>query len=460
MNTQTETLDTGSVRPARHQGWARPDVGTVAALAVPLILWCITGIRGLTTRGTWQDEYVAWHAMTLPATDFERLLTNIDFVKVGYFVAMRLWTGVAGDSDLALRLPSVVGMAVAVVATSALGVKLFGRVSGAAAGIVLALTPAATRYGQEIQPYAWLMAFVVLSTLALVHALPTTTWWRWSLYGLALAAVGWTHVVAMMILAAHLVLYLTARGTGRTNRHWFIAAGAALVLVAPILIMGHSQSGSMSYIRMGEREIANVMSSLFMSQLVAHFVIAAAFVTTVAAFAVSRLRSPVSALLAWTVFPPIFAMITFPLLHAFLYRYFLFTLPGWALLAGAIAAPRLLDLPRLTRPLVAALVLLTVFGGGAGRAIARETPVHGQPRSTWPSMRLPPESRRAMASRTAAGALRISGRRLLLNSAVDHSTISRWMSSFKPRPLSSAGIHRRSAGCRDSAPETSTGSGS
>jgi mannosyltransferase len=61
--------------------------------------------------------------------------------------------------------------------------------------------------------------------------------------------------------------------------------------------------------------------------------------TLVAAVALSltRRRAVLFGLLAWALVPPLLTYLTFPLLHLFLFRYLLFTLPAWALLcAGAI----------------------------------------------------------------------------------------------------------------------------
>ncbi len=356
-------------------------VGAVVLLPLATIL--TTGLNGLTTRGTWQNEYVAWYAITLSLDDLWRLFGVIDVVKAAYFVPMHFWVAVVGDSQAALRAPSLAAMCVAVVSTSLIGRRLFGTAAGTVSGMILAFTPAAIRYGQELQPYAWTLAAVTLSTLIVLYAMPSQSRLLWISYWAVTTFAGWTHVVSLAILLVHGLFFLRAMYEQDREKMplWPVAAGLTVAGTMPIILLGSKQSGAISWIKMGRKELLNFPADMFMSAPVAAVVLSAAALTITTSFLLRRQRADVSILLIWAVFPPLVGVVTFPWLHTFLPRYFLFTLPAWILLAGALSAP-VLRRASLRYIAVSAAVgcLLAVAGlGVAGREVARQSPVDGRP---------------------------------------------------------------------------------
>lgn len=349
---------------------------------IPTATMLIIALYGATTRGTWQNEYVAWYAIRLNPTDQFRLLDVIDAVKAAYFIPMHLWTNMVGDSTFAMRLPSIIGMAIAAGATALIAKNLFNTTTGLTAGLLLAVIPSMSRYGQEMQPYGWTVAAVTVSTALLLRALERPSKTIWALYAIATVMVGWTHVVGLSILGVHWLLYLrAAMREDRKMPAWPVVAVGVVCATVPLMIFGSKQSGSISWIKAGPQQLRAMPTDLFMSTPVAYAVYTLALIGVLYALAVRRNRATIGVLLAWATLPPLFGFATFAWLHMFLPRYFLFTVPAWVILASsAIAAFPALDWRRILHigiPVVA--VTLIAAAGIPDQAKVRASPVIDRP---------------------------------------------------------------------------------
>jgi mannosyltransferase len=241
-------------------------------LAVPVaaVTAAVVAVGGA-GRELWIDEYVTWFTTTLSWPEFQRLLGNIDIVHALYYVLMRPWTAAFGDSPLALRLPSMIGMAVAAGALTLLGRRWYGSTVGVTAGLLFAAIPTVSRYGQEARSYAWVTALAVLSTLALVRALERPSWQRFLLYGGCVLALVHLHFVAGLVLVAHLPMIWPAvrRGPGaRVARAWSATVLLVALATAPMLAKASTQSYQVSWIRNDRQAIARYPGDLFGSATV------------------------------------------------------------------------------------------------------------------------------------------------------------------------------------------------
>jgi mannosyltransferase len=191
----------------------------------------------------WRDELATWSAASRPVTDLLRLVGNIDAVSGPYYLLMHGWLKVSGDSALALRLPSILGMAAAAGLTAVLGRRLFGARTGLVAGLLFAVAPSTSRYAQEARAYALATLLAVLATLLLARALERPTWARWLGYGAAVAGLGLAHLVAVILVAGHAVaVMLAARSDGQRKALRFLAAvPAAGTALVPLALLGRGQ---------------------------------------------------------------------------------------------------------------------------------------------------------------------------------------------------------------------------
>jgi mannosyltransferase len=219
-------------------------IGVPALCGVAALLVFLIGIAG---PSLWIDEGHTWKYVNEPLGNMlSTVVGSTNAVEAAYYALLHFWIGVAGTSEIALRLPSAAAMAVAVWAASKTAGDAAGRRAALVAGFVMIALPGVTRYAQEARPYAFAVMAVALSTLMLYRGLTRTERRWWVGYAAALAIVGYFHLLSLLIVPGQFVAMLAIdRGRWRS----FVAAGAAaFVAVLPVAILGFSQRGQISWI--------------------------------------------------------------------------------------------------------------------------------------------------------------------------------------------------------------------
>ncbi|OKI89397.1 glycosyltransferase family 39 protein [Micromonospora sp. CB01531] len=374
-----ENAPTVAERSVRYPSWQQALI-----FLLPASLTLAIGARGIADRQLWNDEYATWHAATLGWTELSRLLDHVDRVLGLYYVLMHGWVSLVGDDPSMLRLPSLVAMSCAAGCTALVGQRLFDWYAGLTAGVIFGLVPSVSRYAQEARPYALAVAAVTLGTALLLVSLERPRWPWWFAYSFSMVLACAFHLVAGLVLAAHAIIFwLRYQRSERDVRLWkYLGALALIAAVAlPLIHSGSDQSGSIDWIKADGATVVELPRRLFGSYRSAAAVCALGLLGLLGLPFVRR-RGTMVALLVWALFPPLFTFVTFPLLHLFLYRYFLFTLPAWALLAagGLHAMTRLIFRRSWPQLLVAVaalpgLTLLTL----PGQREAREPVVEWEP---------------------------------------------------------------------------------
>lgn len=311
-------------------------LATAVVFLVPTALAFALILRGIGDRQLWRDEHATWWAATLSFHDLSLLIRSIDVVFTPYYVLMHIWIAIAGDSPTAMRIPGAVAMAASAGLLALLGRRLFTTQAGLLAGLAFAVVPVTTRYGQEIRPYAFAVAAVLLSTLLLARALDKPSFKVWVAYTLSVPLIGWSHLASMAVLGAHLVMILIARRAGDKIVGWAYAAACTLGMcfVIPAAISGSGQSGQIAWNNPVLKDLIDFPKNLFGSWAVAVPVMA---LGALGLFFAGRRALPLA---VWIVLPPLATYVTAAQLHLFLPRYLLFTAPAWVLLA-AVAVVRI-----------------------------------------------------------------------------------------------------------------------
>jgi hypothetical protein len=175
-------------------------------------------------RGFWYDEALtAFVALDSWATLWA-WCTQVDIQVPFHYVALRLWAGVAGDSEFALRALSAFSIVLAVAAVINIGKRLHGHGLGWAAGALLAFMPGLLWLAYEVRAYAWALALYAWATAFLVVILTRE---RPSQYG----GAGWRALVPHRDVVGYVLLMLGALYTHYTALGAFAAHVAVLLLV-------------------------------------------------------------------------------------------------------------------------------------------------------------------------------------------------------------------------------------
>ncbi|MEU8184382.1 glycosyltransferase family 39 protein [Micromonospora sp. NPDC049044] len=379
----------------------------------PALLTLVVTLTGLGSAQLWRDELATWSAASRSPDELARLAGTIDAATGPYYLLMHGWTAIFGDSTIALRTPAVLAMTVAAGLLAVLGARLVDRRTGLFAGLLFAVLPGTSRYGQEARPYALATMLAVLATLLLVAALRRPSWTRWAGYAAAVAALGLIHLIALSLLAAHALVVLLAwwrgpaaagvatpdqptahqgqttagrdRPTGAQGRttagrdrragerdrrvwRWVVAVVPVALLVAPLLLKARAQRSRqlnwVSLVRLDD--LTALPGGVAQSSVVGGLLVG------VAALGAARLGRrallPVSAVLL----PVLLLFAAGEVVPLWVPRYLVFVVPFACLLAGAALAA-------VAAPAALAVVLLAGLLGLPDQAALRRT--HEWPRS-------------------------------------------------------------------------------
>jgi mannosyltransferase len=280
----------------------------------------------------WRDEFASWSAATRDVPEIFALGRHIDGVLVPYYLFLHFWVGLFGDSVLAMRVPSMLAMTAAAGVVALLGRHRWGDAAGLFGGLLFAVLPVVSRYGQEARGYAFAVLFATVATLLLARALDRSGRWAWAAYGASVALMGLSHLLSLLLLAGHLAIVAVAvwRGGRRRALWWVLAVAIGVAATLPLTVRGlGQQSAQLSWLhRASPSALADISGTIFEAPVLGG---------AVAGLAVAGLRRVGAGSLWAAVLLPVGLLYAYDQLVApiFLGRYLLFCVPLLCALAGA-----------------------------------------------------------------------------------------------------------------------------
>jgi mannosyltransferase len=357
-----ESKESGPPAGGQHAGHERL-LGHLAWIgsALTTAILCMLGLR---SPSLWADELATWGMVSVPGSEMVALLREFDGVLAPYYVLMRGWVALAGSSDVALRLPSLLAMSGAAALVAALGTRLAGARCGLVAGLIFAVLPTTSRYGQEARPYALTLFAAVLATLLLTRVLDRPDFRRLALYAGAVALVGLLHPIALALLAAHGCAVLAVRPS--LLPRWAAAALAGAAPALPLLWLGYGQRAQISWIPIAGLE----QLELYPMDTFVGATALAGVMFGLALLSVS-LRYPEVVYASWALIPTAIIFGLGWVIPLWTPRYVVFTLPAWALLVATTLARTSLSRAAVAVALIAVLGIPAQLGmrtqGGHGQ---------------------------------------------------------------------------------------------
>lgn len=321
-----------AVRSRRERGSAL--LRTWAPALVPALLMLVVARFRLRRPTLGWDENATWIASRRTPGQIVDLAQHFDGVISPYYLFMHFWTAVFGDSEFALRAPSLLAVAAGVGVAGELGRRLFGPGVGLLCGLLLVAVPQLSRYAQDARAYGLAFLFATVATLLLYRAVRRPGWGRWTAYAVLVTLTGLAHMLALLMLAGHAFVVLSRRRHGRDRRllRWPAVTAAALVPVLPLVYLGLTQRGDqLDWIEdMSLDQVWAAPGAIFGSA-------AAGLLLIGLALAVRwRDRQVVAELAVLAVVPPVVLIaVSFVTSSLWVPRYVLFTVPAVALLAAA-----------------------------------------------------------------------------------------------------------------------------
>lgn len=249
----------GAVRPAsakrsavaRAKVAVRRPLSQVATrnvwwLAGPLFTFLPTAVM-LGKASLWEDEVQTVVAISRPWREIIRLVQVTDAPHGAYYGFLHFWTKVFGESEFALRLPSLLAMTVAAALVSVLAARIAGRRAGLLAGVAFAVFPATAIYGAMARPYGFVVMFAALALLTAQLAVTRGGWRWWMLHLVSLIGVAYSSVIGLAI-APGIGIFMLASRDIRKFGMWIAALAGTIVIAWPLVELTRAQAGLQGWV--------------------------------------------------------------------------------------------------------------------------------------------------------------------------------------------------------------------
>jgi mannosyltransferase len=204
------------------------------------LIWVAFLIRTLHLEGQslWRDEVDAIRFSSWSLPELLSGLTRTGHNGPLFFLGLRPWRLLTGDTEFALRYPSALLGALAVPLGFSLARQLgFSRATGLLLGLLLATSPYLTWYGQEAKMYALLLVLVTLAFIAYLKALSGAGRSWWLIFTVITSLSFYIHILAPLMLivygAAALCLYPQLQ---RQKWPWLISMSCLTLPYLPLAL--------------------------------------------------------------------------------------------------------------------------------------------------------------------------------------------------------------------------------
>lgn len=354
----------GSTHQEPHHHQRQQRLATWAALLIPGILLLLVDGYDLGRVSLWRDEAYTVDAAHRSLPQIFAMLQHTDAVNSVYYMVMHVDIALLGTSEAALRLPALLGMAVAAVATAAIGRRLAlasrlpaPALTGMVAGLLFVAAPQVTRYAQEARAYGLVTMCVTVATYLLLRAVADGRWRWWAPYGAVITLAGLFNLITLLLVIPHALTLWIARARQRAAlpanspaaqppaglgvpvrmSRWLAVVAAAVVVTSPLLVLGYRQRQQASWLGRPGLPAVGHLAVAFAGSQVLVAVIAVAVLGGVLGCLFSHDRMPVDAVtlaLPWLVLPTAILLAVSQIHPLYDTRYVVYTLPALSLLTA------------------------------------------------------------------------------------------------------------------------------
>lgn len=211
----------------------------ILLLTAILVLGLFLRIYCLTCESVWLDEgYSILWAKQEPSQIIDAVSKDVH--PPLYFLVLHYWITIFGDSELAVRLLSVIFGLLAIIMMYMVGNLLFNKDMGILGSLILSLSVFHIHYSQEIRSYSLMVLLTLVSMYFFLKLLERRSYPISAGYIVSSALLIYTHFFGLFVIAAQniclLSLFIITRKATKTGfRRWIILQAILFILYLPWL---------------------------------------------------------------------------------------------------------------------------------------------------------------------------------------------------------------------------------
>ena len=211
-------------------------------LGVGLLTAVALALRLLVTRSIWIDEAISIRQARLPFGELLENLRTFDVHPPLHHIVLWVSTRWIGDSEFAVRLPSMLVGTALVPLMYLAGARLWDRRTGAVAAVLITFAPLAVWYSQEARMYSLFLGLATLALLAQAIVLRQSRRRAWTTYTAATVGLLWTQYFGILPVAVQQIAFAVdvtrrrRRGehVGHILRAWALSSLTIVLAVLPL----------------------------------------------------------------------------------------------------------------------------------------------------------------------------------------------------------------------------------
>ena len=343
-------------------------------ILIPVLFATYLSFLYLDADSFWLDEAYSISFVNASWSQLWEIISRREPNMSLYYVLLKIWVRVFGDSEFAVRSLSAIFAVAGVIMTYAVGVRLFNIPTGLTASFILAVNAFFIEYAQEARCYTLLLLLIVFSMYLFIRAIEMQRYKYYIALGLTNALVLYCHFFGFFVLIAQAIsLVFLSPGTIRWRRiitSAILTVSLVTPLVFPILAQGtysissSSKPSLQSIVYLFMSFTGNGGKFLLMSYFVPCFLSFAILVRGAISFKRSRTLWRHGLLFFWLFVPILCLYLISQFKPSFTDRYMFSCLPALVILTGAgLLSFRSKILSLIATSLLIILSVYTLFSG-------------------------------------------------------------------------------------------------
>jgi mannosyltransferase len=221
----------------RRSSYGKFDLATWGApLALALVAFLLR-VSYLDAQSLWRDEVDVLRFANQPAAELLHNLAQIKYNGPLYYILIRGWLALAGESEFALRFLAACAGVLAIPLTGRIGRALIGRRAAWLAALLVAVSPYMVWYSQEAKMYALVGALTLLAMACQLRALATGRAGWWAGFVGAASLSFYIHMLAALLIPVYAMVFLLAWPDYRRRwRGWLVSLAALTLPYVPLVL--------------------------------------------------------------------------------------------------------------------------------------------------------------------------------------------------------------------------------